>query len=724
MEGNLNRARSKLGGRPSSSMSSFIDEDDESEPAAKGILSAKRREITSPAKHRQNHAQATNSNGKGHLRVVSETSVPSSLQSPPGENFQDVDAIGESGNEGSAKGDSQGWPWGGQSHGSRHQNTLPALNEDEVPIAFDSSPLGSPDSDLSGPNFGNRRQSSRSPETRNLSSGNLTRAHSTTQMRDLRDQMQDLKGKISSLKQRAREDSLRRRSMQSLRTASPFTNAEDWYLGAPSHRAEQSEDIKIHSSQEDSPREQQQPTALRQQSPPPPSGEIEGPRNLGLAAETELSESHTNQKLPPELVPLPLGQDSPTDLQDAPASPLSESLSPTYADNSNDQPQSAEIEDSLYGDHEYHETSPHPTTTISSELSHEDRADAFDYEHFILHSAMGSIGGQRLSRTSSHSSMYSVETTKPTATASGTEDKQLASSPRKGVADEEDISPKTIISSKKVPGPTIEAGKKSQHARNISGESVSTVATFATATEGGSKANSDEADRRPSGENKLYWNANITPSRQLPDLKHIPQQATKQRISKAPAPPAIVTAHPHHRHTNSAGASASPMSPGEATPLPKRAQSLKHQEERGESVKSSHRHHNSSNATSSNNSLTPDTSTILSLLSALATPSSQNNPSSSTCTTSSTTSPTSKPPHTHSDSAQSSSSGPLPQQDLINLSLADTDLVQRLVTSLAKVCRNLHTDGAVGERGRGRQWRRRLDGARRVLDGEVNGEVF
>ena len=688
-------------------MSSFIEEDDESEPINKGILVARRREITSPAKHRQNHAQSTTNDNKGHLRVFSETSVPSSLQSPSREDFQGLNGTGEGAKEESADGEPQGWHWGSQSYGSRHQNPLPALNEDEVPLAFDSSPLGSPDSELSGPNFGDQRQPSRSPETRNFLGGSLTRARSTTQMRDLRDQMQDLKGKISNLKQRAREDSLKRRSMQSLRTSSPFTNAEDWYLGAPGHRGEQAEAAKELEIQEESHREQQQPRTLPQQSPSPPSKhkEILDSRNMGPIVEKGLPESFTTHTPPPEQIPLPKGKDSPTDLQNPLASPSSEPLTLTNGDNSNDEYQIAEIEDSLYGDHDYHETSPHP---VSSELSHEDRADAFDYEHFILHSAMGSIGGQKLSRSSSHSSMYSVETTKPTTNGNGIDDERSTSSPQERFNDDDDISPKTIISSKKVPAPTIEAGKKSQHARNISVESISTDATFATATEGGSsKVGSDDADDRPFGANREHhWNANIPPSRQFPIPDHVPQQATKQRISRAPAPPSIITAHPHHRHTNSAGASPSTMSAGETTPLPRRTQSLKHK--RVGSVKS-----NQHDNTSPNQSLTADTPTILSLLSALATPSSRNHSSSLSA------SKTPPPP----TSIFSQDSQPQQSQE-INLSLADTDLVYRLVTSLAKVCKNLHTDGAVGERGRGRQWRRRLDGARRVLDGEVNGEVF
>ncbi|KAJ3527139.1 hypothetical protein NM208_g10853 [Fusarium decemcellulare] len=60
------------------------------------------------------------------------------------------------------------------------------------------------------------------------------------------------------------------------------------------------------------------------------------------------------------------------------------------------------------GDSMYHDTFQHP-------VSHEDREDAFDYEHFFLHSAMGTISQQRLGRRGSWGSVTSedsVETTR------------------------------------------------------------------------------------------------------------------------------------------------------------------------------------------------------------------------------------------------------------------------------------------------------------------------
>src|ERR1700710_3185945 len=56
-------------------------------------------------------------------------------------------------------------------------------------------------------------------------------------MRDLTDKMKDLKGKISTLRDRARDDTMKRRSLQSLRTPSPFTAAEQWYTAAKAYTA-------------------------------------------------------------------------------------------------------------------------------------------------------------------------------------------------------------------------------------------------------------------------------------------------------------------------------------------------------------------------------------------------------------------------------------------------------------------------------------------------------
>ena len=54
----------------------------------------------------------------------------------------------------------------------------------------------------------------------------------------------------------------------------------------------------------------------------------------------------------------------------------------------------------------------------------------------------------------------------------------------------------------------------------------------------------------------------------------------------------------------------------------------------------------------------------------------------------------------------------------------DKELVERLVRSLAKACGHVHELGPEGSIYEARIFRRKLDAARRVLDGEMNGEAF
>jgi len=60
----------------------------------------------------------------------------------------------------------------------------------------------------------------------------------------------------------------------------------------------------------------------------------------------------------------------------------------------------------------------------------------------------------------------------------------------------------------------------------------------------------------------------------------------------------------------------------------------------------------------------------------------------------------------------------------VQLGKDDRDLVEKLVESLGKVCIHLHTNGDGGGKYEGRVWRRRLDAARRVLNGEVDEDAL
>ncbi|MBE3050009.1 hypothetical protein IMZ48_47410, partial [Candidatus Bathyarchaeota archaeon] len=93
------------------------------------------------------------------------------------------------------------------------QNSLEPLSEDEMSHEQRLREDAQAD-DPSSPNFGP------APERP------ASRPGSVTQMRDLKEQVHGLKGRISSLREQAKADSLKRRSLQNLRTPSPFTNAQ------------------------------------------------------------------------------------------------------------------------------------------------------------------------------------------------------------------------------------------------------------------------------------------------------------------------------------------------------------------------------------------------------------------------------------------------------------------------------------------------------------------
>lgn len=333
----------------------------------------------------------------------------------------------------------------------------------------------------------------------------LIRSASVAQMRDLKDQMKGLKGKISTLREQARADSLKRRSLQSLRTPSPFTHSQvdQWYAepqasqssessgnGSPGQNAWNDEQ-KPPSVDENQAIESGERVAVDRNVVTPPlrsdgspaesarlshstgsgsSGALQSKRNPPTALEADQTDEESVMggyedvedgmmtKLsysgpPRQLTESPvLGDARPNSPgETTPADDDSDDMQTENGDFSDDgEPKqledvfidTAETEsgsrqkettgddaydveedesldtptqqqfrqedggyDSESGESLYHDTLQHP-------ISHEDREDAFDYEHFILHSALGTISQQRLARSGSFSSEDSVETTR------------------------------------------------------------------------------------------------------------------------------------------------------------------------------------------------------------------------------------------------------------------------------------------------------------------------
>ena len=614
----------------------------------------------------------TAGNAKGHTRVFSETSVPS--WSPSQAGLEDgggnrdgssvsKPASGNSNQVPSGRAQStdasRNWFWTGLNRdGSipgRPNKPLEPLHEDKpAQASFHSSPF--PNSSPSTVNQEFRVSEHPGSEATSANLANspptmLTRARSTAQMRDLRGQMQDLKGKISNLKEKAREDSLRRRSLQSLRTPSPFTAAEQWYTGKSDPVSTNSNKVDEVPNMEDS----TQTTEFDAQNKVP-----DEPGRSATFRSSELDQEHEVRRREDEdsvdaarkefdIVPDShrSSSNSPSERERA-AGDEQEPREPHIHDMEglemrNAYNEGADTEESHRNDdHEVEERDvrlERPVELIRPDTfptpladRHEDRPDAFDYEHFFLHSAAD------LSRTSSHSSLYSEETTKPTHSTA----EELSEN------DEHNDEPdRGEISA----GPD---NRPNSHLRQNSTGSISTVATFATATEG--RGPDDEGDedgwisRRPMAGN---WPLG-SPSKRV--LDHNRRDAPRFLSSK---------------HTQGARATTDIKQPGSTT-YPVRSSSL-------------------STPTPPLFNASPGPSSSLGLLSTI---------SASTPTQEGVSATT------------------------LQLRDGDKDLVERLIRSLFNVCVHLHTDSAEGERYENRVWRRRLDAARRVLDGDIHGEAF
>ncbi|KAL9128399.1 MAG: hypothetical protein Q9217_002923 [Psora testacea] len=629
MEGNLNRARSTLNSRPSSSMSSFADR----EPVSLYSIQKdyKKHGGFSPLKHREASSSLRDAH-QGHARVFSETSVPSSLQtSQPRSHSKDGNAgLSTDSNDADTpwkdhdSEPARNWFWNGlirtTSLANRHNNGLQPLHEDgPAPDSFDRQGLREEQEDE---HIETRRAyheqqisaASNANAERSPNSG-LTRAKSTTQMRDLREQMSDLKGKIITLKQRAREDSLRRRSLQSLRTPSPLNAAQQDYSGVPLAEGQrrgtgldllgiiqsspQETRPKASGATEQAGRVPQMISPIENGAndeeadrdsgiglPEAPNNQMQIPPATFATEASPAAATHSPPKdefiniLPPESIALPME----SDFGDQETNELGEDL------NSVEEPRV--VEGMADGDQDHDE----PVGE-----RHEDRADAFDYEHFFLHSSMGHYGRNR---SSTHSSNFSVETEKPAPNRDREEGDTGTESPGK-------------------------------HSRQNSVGSISTVATFATATEG-----IDDEEQE------------CTPRQSMAGDWHVESSKTNG-----------------HKHSKGRTHSSPKSKEARNENLPRKH----HKGDIGENVAS----------------LPTGPADVLTYLASLI-PEGTGEPV--------------KP---------------------FRLSNSDKELAERVIMSLARVCRELqHINNNEGGTYEARICRRKLDTARRHLDGEVNGEAF
>lgn len=253
------------------------------------------------------------------------------------------------------------------------------------------------------------------------------RSPTAAQVQDIKEQMRDLKGKISTLREQARADSLKRRSLQSLRTPSPFTHSqlEQWYAEPRSNRASvlgpssfsnrsfwNSEDSSVTSEfKDDFSQSADQPTRQTQYVKSESTSSLESPASAMPDVSSPVSFRGSEPGLHSE------ANEDYSDMA---------TENGEYDENTDEQAQTAEEgpADSVSesGESLYHDA-------VQFQIRHEDREDAFDYEHFFLHSAMGTMSQELMRRrdsTSSYSSEDSVETTRGPVTVSETESETYA----------------------------------------------------------------------------------------------------------------------------------------------------------------------------------------------------------------------------------------------------------------------------------------------------------
>ncbi|PBP24640.1 hypothetical protein BUE80_DR004487 [Diplocarpon rosae] len=464
MEDNLTRARSSLCATPSGSLSSIHS----SSPLSRSTPSPPENDKTAgafsiyPPRQRLLHTPAespaaspTNPRAGSENSILSQRMAPFPIPIP----VRSVNTAAR---------------FTGRSDGGKRSPTLSqapqAHCEDTRTIAhcgfFSSLSKGFPPLEILQPlseddgivDFDADRESIRSSVDGNLRPNGehrgLTRSASSMQMRDLKDQMSDLKGRLSVLRDRARSDTMKRRSLQSLRTPSPFTAAEQWYAASNHYGDPLSANAGVASppwkgSQSGDDEARQVHEA------------IDGTSGQVLCVEDAASDITSVYE--------DINEHSGTfDLEDENEPRSSEAAEENYRIVEEDQQNEEagedyeeEIVDYKEVDHCESDTSVYHDS-LSTQLSHEDREDAFDYEHFFLYSAMGTICQQKPGRRCSSGSACSedsVETVQATPAS-------------------------------KEPTRSIRGRVRSE-----STDSLSSLATFATATEGLQSEYGDEEER-------------------------------------------------------------------------------------------------------------------------------------------------------------------------------------------------------------------------------------
>ena len=273
-------------------------------------------------------------------------------------------------------------------HGSSDDKGLiPAVQEEETSDSLEGLGISNAESE---PKISNIEDFN----TVYPSSGPPSRTQSQMQVRDLQDQMKGLHIKISTLKVRAQEDGLRRRSIQSLRTPSPLTAADPWYNNDMRYKEIRRMNSRLSREVESAqmtPRSDATSTFDNRHAP----ADSSKPTDTGSVV-TEIEDGDDSRSVMESVY------------EDAEEGSDAEEPAPGRDQNALNEIRSEPLDEEM--DQTLEAFPPVPGSVDAT--PHEDRADAFDYEHFILHSALGNYVQTRLRRPSTDSTA-SVETTRP-----------------------------------------------------------------------------------------------------------------------------------------------------------------------------------------------------------------------------------------------------------------------------------------------------------------------
>lgn len=296
---------------------------------------------------------------------------------------------------------------------------------------------------------------------------------SQTSARNLREQMMQLRGRISTLKERAQEENFRRRSTNNLRETCPLNNA-DTSPGATG-------------------------------SPRPRLARITKASNVpGAWVSAETIDNHDNDDFQPreEEVDEEEDDDDNYTLPHSGSGSTDRTSTPTTTTTDHSMPTS------LYQDA--------PESSPSAGPRHEDRDDAFDYSKFFLHSATGSFEPNTPTRHARTTSLSSSDSCLTARAYPVNQDPTTA-----GAEDEEDMqpppTPETPEALRHIEEVTLPS--RIQHRRGLSAESLATIATFETAEEGHQASIAQWLSRSTSATSIHNINESTKPSRGHPSTQ-------------------------------------------------------------------------------------------------------------------------------------------------------------------------------------------------------------